>query len=115
MQNKLVIIIIVISLTPIFRLGTKQAPEKTLLFIGEKRSGKTSLILRYLEMGGQRHTKTTTALDYSFGIKKRNDDDHQKVNVYELGGGRVLTNMLQAPLNEHNLPYTTICIVIDLS
>ena len=32
-----------------------------------------------------------------------------------LGGGRILSNLLQAPINAFNIPSTAICITIDLS
>jgi len=36
--------------------------------------------------------------------------------VYELGGGRILSNMLQAPLSAKSVPdIASICICIDLS
>jgi len=39
-----------------------------------------------------------------------------RVNCYELGGGRILANMLQAPLMFKNLnKIASICIVIDMS
>jgi hypothetical protein len=37
--------------------------------------------------------KSTVALDFMFGNKKR-DEEKVRVNTYELGGGRVLSNML---------------------
>jgi dynein light intermediate chain 2 len=85
-----------------------------LIFIGEKQSGKSSLIIRYLDEPLREKMPKTTALDFRSGLKKRGQDE-QKVNIYELGGGRILSNMLKAPLNGHNTPNTTVCIVIDLS
>ena len=32
-----------------------------------------------------------------------------------IGGGRILSNLLQAPINEFNIPSIAICITIDLS
>ena len=32
-----------------------------------------------------------------------------------LGGGRILSSLLQAPINAFNIPTTSICITIDLS
>jgi hypothetical protein len=32
-----------------------------------------------------------------------------------LGGGRILANLLSAPLNAFNIPNTAVCIAVDLS
>jgi len=37
------------------------------------------------------------------------------VNIYEMGGGRILSNMLQTCLTENNILEATICISLDLS
>jgi len=58
--------------------------------------------------------KETTGIDYRFGIRFR-DEKRQKVNIYELGGGRKVENLLPAPLNVFNIANTAVCIVIDLS
>jgi len=55
------------------------------------------------------------ALAYNFGTKKK-DDLKIRVNCYELGGGRILSNMLQAPLSAKNIPdIASLCICVDLS
>ena len=60
--------------------------------------------------------KETTALDFRYGIKVK-DEKKQKINIYELGGGRTLSNLLQAPLNSYALSNgnLVVCIVIDLA
>ena len=58
--------------------------------------------------------KETTALDYRYGIRTK-DEKKQKVNIYELGGGRILSSLLSAPLNPSSLAQTSICICVDLS
>ena len=38
------------------------------------------------------------------------------VNTYDLGGGRVLSSLLKAPLHPNNLgSIATVCVVLDLS
>jgi hypothetical protein len=56
----------------------------------------------------------TTALDFKFGIKQR-EDKSVKLNVYELGGGRVLANLLQTVFYGSALTSTAIVLCIDLS
>lgn len=57
---------------------------------------------------------STNALDFKYG-KKTKDDKQTKFNIYELGGGRTLSNMLSAILNERSIQNSTVCIVVDLS
>ena len=56
----------------------------------------------------------TTALDYKFGTKNR-EDKKVKLNVYELGGGRVLSNLLQSVFTGNSIENAMIVIVIDLT
>ena len=88
--------------------------HKTLIFVGEKKSGKSSLIAKYLDEPVKDDMKETTALEFRSGVRVREEKKH-KVNIYELGGGRILSNLLQAPLNAFNAPSTSIVICIDLS
>jgi hypothetical protein len=60
--------------------------------------------------------KETTALDFRFGTRTR-EEKKQKLNVYELGGGRTLAQLLAAPVNAHALTQggLVIVVVIDLA
>lgn len=91
-----------------------QALTKTVVFVGEKRSGKSSLAAKFLETPLKDDMEVTTALDFQYGTKVR-EDKKVKVNVYELGGGRILANMLSSVLNGANVGSTAVCIVVDLS
>ena len=87
------------------------------VFCGDKKVGKTNLIYKLLDIqvNSQDQIKETIALDYKYGTKTF-EDHKTKVNTYELGGGRVLSNLLQSPLCTSNLiNIASICIVIDLS
>mmetsp|Transcript_113 Transcript_113/g.230 ORF Transcript_113/g.230 Transcript_113/m.230 type:complete len:222 (+) Transcript_113:132-797(+) len=92
---------------------TKQQ-VKTLIFVGEKQSGKTSLINRFLDQQIKEDVAETTALEFKSGLKL-NNDKKVKTNVYELGGGRNFANLLEAALSGGNLASTTVCIVLDLT
>lgn len=87
--------------------------KKVFVFVGDKKSGKSSLINRLLNK--QMDERETIALDFKSGTQSR-DDLEVKVNTYEIGGGRTLANLLSAPLALGNLDQiATICIVLDLS
>jgi len=87
------------------------------VFVGDKKSGKSNLILKFLDiqMSGSEPVKETAALDFKYGSKKI-DDKKVRIHSYELGGGRVLASMLQAAINANSLERIgSICIVLDLS
>jgi hypothetical protein len=50
-----------------------------------------------IQLASAEDVKETTALDLKFGTKKR-DEQKARIQCYELGGGRVLANLLQAAL-----------------
>ena len=58
--------------------------EKTLIFVGEKKTGKTSLIQKFLDEPIKDDMKATTALEFKCGVRIK-EDKKQKVNFYELG------------------------------
>jgi len=53
--------------------GPPVVTEKTILFVGEKRSGKTSLIAKFLGDPVKEDTAETTALDFRFGKRQLDD------------------------------------------
>ncbi|XP_038049786.1 cytoplasmic dynein 2 light intermediate chain 1-like isoform X2 [Patiria miniata] len=55
--------------------GTQAGVEATIVIMGSKSAGKTSVILRFLEK--EEHPKPTTALEYTFGRKAKG---HNMVN-----------------------------------
>jgi dynein light intermediate chain 2 len=97
--------------------------DKTIVFVGEKKTGKSSLIAKFLDEPVKEEMKETTALEFRYGVRII-EEKKQKVNIYELGrrsshndlgGGRILSSLLSAPLNPFNLPNTAVCIAVDLS
>ena len=90
---------------------------KIFLFVGDKKSGKSNLILKFLDIqvASQDNIKPTVALDFKYATKKK-DEVKTHVHTYELGGGRALSNLLQASLTHQSLSkIASICIVLDLS
>ena len=61
--------------------------------------------------------KETLALDFKAGEKSSGiGDDKINVNCYEVGGGRELSQLLQAPLSIHNIEnVASVCICVDSS
>ena len=86
------------------------------MFVGDKQSGKSSLVAKLLDEQVKDDMKETTALDFRFGTRIK-EEKKQKINIYELGGGRTLAQLLQAPINAQVVAsgQLVVCIVIDLS
>ena len=58
--------------------------DKTFVFVGDKMSGKTSLIAKLLDEPVKEDMKETTALDFRYGTRVK-EEKKQKINIYELG------------------------------
>jgi hypothetical protein len=52
--------------------------------VGEKMSGKSSLIAKLLDEPVKDDMKETTALDFRYGTRVKDEKRH-KINIYELG------------------------------
>ncbi len=58
--------------------------DRTFVFVGDKQSGKSSLVAKLLDEQVKEDLKETTALDYRC-LTRVVSEKKQKVNVYELG------------------------------
>ena len=90
--------------------------EHCFLMVGDHRAGKSSLIQYTLMQNREENPKSTVALEYAYaraplGLAASREIAH----VYELGGGRLLANLVSVPLSAETLAGTLIAIVLDLS
>ncbi|CAG2177903.1 unnamed protein product, partial [Oppiella nova] len=93
---------------------TNYNKDSTLVVVGSKQGGKTSLIYRFIDKTDA--PKPTVALEYTYGRKhKENDSSKQVCNVWELGGGVMFTNLIEFAISIQSLERTSLVIVIDLS
>lgn len=88
--------------------------HKNLVVVGEKKSGKTSLISSFIGEPAKDDVKSTAALEFKFGRKEVNNKK-EICNIYELGGGRLLENLVSAPLSKESISKAIAVIAIDLS
>lgn len=88
--------------------------DRISVFLGEKSSGKTTLI--NLLKGSQKEegTKATYAMEYSF-VKRTTNNRKEVIHFYELGGGKELVDLVSAPLNKETYKNIVYIIVVDLS
>ncbi|XP_064270489.1 cytoplasmic dynein 2 light intermediate chain 1 isoform X4 [Passer domesticus] len=88
--------------------------EKSILFMGNKNGGKTTIILRCLER--EESPKPTLALEYTFGRRARRHNTPKDVaHFWELGGGTSLVELIRIPITSHNIRSFAVVLVLDLS
>lgn len=84
--------------------------------LGERKAGKTSLLQTFLSTGKEETPKATVALEYSYAraptaLQTSRDICH----IYELGGGRMLHNLVPIVITPEVLPSLVVVLVIDMS
>ncbi|XP_068041967.1 cytoplasmic dynein 2 light intermediate chain 1 isoform X2 [Anomalospiza imberbis] len=88
--------------------------EKSILFMGNKNGGKTTIILRCLER--EESPKPTLALEYTFGRRARRHNTPKDVaHFWELGGGTSLVELIRIPITSYNIRSFAVVLVLDLS
>ncbi|VDQ09089.1 unnamed protein product [Trichobilharzia regenti] len=90
--------------------------ETTIIFAGNRQSGKSTIINRFLEK--DETPKPTLALDYTFGRKGTRAVSH----IWELGGGSKLSDLIDVLITPNNILLVVITslnlhliLVVDLS
>ncbi|XP_053212943.1 cytoplasmic dynein 2 light intermediate chain 1-like isoform X2 [Panonychus citri] len=87
--------------------------KQTLLFIGSKESGKSSIINRFMDRKDE--PKPTLALNYLSTHSEKIGDGNQLCDIWELGDATYLLKLLPFVLKEDNIKSMAIVIVLDLS
>ncbi|BFZ07119.1 hypothetical protein BsWGS_10158 [Bradybaena similaris] len=96
------------------RDDNSNSEESTIFLIGSKNSGKTSIILRFLDR--DEPPKPTVALEYTFGRRAKGNNIAKDVgHIWELGGGTWLAKLMEVPVTPSTLMNTTLMLVLDLS
>lgn len=87
-----------------------EAQDQTVLVVGAKSSGKSTVINRIL--GSSTKTKPTTALEYSFG--KRDDRNVTQVaHFWELAQATELSQLSDVVVTPENIHSVSVAIVVD--
>ncbi|XP_063047404.1 cytoplasmic dynein 2 light intermediate chain 1 [Engraulis encrasicolus] len=88
--------------------------ERTVIFLGSKSGGKTTILLRCLDRDEQ--PKPTLALEYTFGRRARGHNTPKDIaHLWELGGGTSLSDLAPIPINAQNIRGFSVVLVLDLS
>ncbi|CAE7552977.1 DYNC2LI1 [Symbiodinium pilosum] len=98
--------------------GEEFANDVTILFCGSKKSGKTSLVDRFINptKDEKDQPKPTVALDYKFA-RYASEGSSSKVlaHIYDLGGDEANENLLGAPVSKATVGNLVLAITLDLS
>lgn len=85
-----------------------------LLLVGSKGAGKSTLINAFI--GKDDAPKPTTALEYRFARRSSNNNSAGAVaNIWELGGGTQLSELLKDVLRPERISRSVVAIVLDMS
>ncbi|CAH8837589.1 unnamed protein product [Trichobilharzia szidati] len=88
--------------------------ETTIIFAGNRQSGKSTIINRFLEK--DETPKPTLALDYTFGRKGAGNYMTRAVShIWELGGGSKLSDLIDVLITPNNILNLHLILVVDLS
>eukprot|EP00026_Physarum_polycephalum_P004817 Phypoly_transcript_04841.p1 GENE.Phypoly_transcript_04841~~Phypoly_transcript_04841.p1 ORF type:complete len:668 (+),score=149.10 Phypoly_transcript_04841:23-2026(+) len=91
--------------------------DYTLIFVGSKNAGKSTLIHRFLEKSGE--PKSSTALEYTYGKHAVSTgvakDATEIVHTWELAGGTSLLPLFDVCLTVERIKSAVVVLVLDLS
>lgn len=91
-----------------------KSAEKTAIVVGEKGSGKTTLIAALVGEESKAERKPTAGMHYKFSIKKA-ESTKIVANFHEIGGGRLMSDLLKTALSPKKLASTVLIICLDMS
>lgn len=95
---------------------TPAGSESFVLFVGPKQSGKSSLIVQFLNPNKEDVPKPTVALEYTFGRRSNTTTTVKDIaHLWELGGGTHLRDLVNVPITPQRLPTSVVVVVVDLS
>jgi hypothetical protein len=94
----------------------QRVPETFSLFVGQKQSGKTTLVTAFHNPAKDDVPKRTVGLEYIFARRNAGTNQPKDVaNIWELGGGARLSSLVSVPVTPQTLASTVVIIVLDLS
>lgn len=93
------------------------ANDVTILFCGSKKSGKTSLVDRFINptKDEKDQPKPTVALDYKFARYATEGTSKVLAHIYDLGGDEANENLIGIPISTSTVGNIVLAITLDLS
>ncbi|XP_069000481.1 cytoplasmic dynein 2 light intermediate chain 1 [Embiotoca jacksoni] len=94
--------------------GGETVSERSVVLMGSKSGGKTSILLRCLDR--DETSKPTLALEYTFGRRARGHNTPKDIaHLWELGGGTSLSDLVQIPISPVGIRSLSVILILDLS
>jgi len=91
--------------------------EASIVFVGPRQAGKTTLANAYMFKDRDEVPKATTCLEYKYARSSLKDslaDEKSVTHFWELGGGRALSQLLAVPFTAATVPHAMVVIALDL-
>jgi len=90
--------------------------ESFTLFVGQRQSGKSTLVTAFHNPSKDDAPKPTVALEYLFARRSAVSSAAKDVaHIWELGGGAKLGDLVRVPLSTLTLSRAVVVVVVDLS
>ena len=90
--------------------------ETFILFVGDKKCGKTTAQNFFLNPAKDDTPKPTVALEYTYGRRSSNNSLQKDIaHIWELGGGKKLADLIKVPMSLERFLNFHVVICIDLS
>ncbi|ORZ37543.1 or S-antigen, N-terminal domain-domain-containing protein [Catenaria anguillulae PL171] len=91
--------------------------ESTLILLGPRSTGKSTLINRFLDKSATDSAPSPTiGLEYTYGRRARATSNVKDVvHLWDLGGGAQMTKLLQVPLTPANVHTASVLVCVDLA
>ncbi|CAK4072712.1 unnamed protein product [Aphanomyces euteiches] len=95
---------------------TGDKDDSFLVVVGPKNSGKTSLVMYFLNPNKLDEPKPTAALDYVYARRAVPGSNRKAVaHIWELASSKKVLDLLKVPLSPERLPKSALMLVLDLS
>ena len=99
----------------VVKRSATRSKETFLLFVGSKGCGKSTLINKFLNPNKKDKPKPTVAMEYTFGRRSTGASAKDIAHIWELGGGKKLSDLVAVPIDPQRLSSLVGIIVLDLS
>jgi GTPase SAR1 family protein len=94
----------------------KKTDEKILILIGNRSSGKTTILNTILQSNLQKENYTPTCgINYNFMRYQPNNNKKYILNLYEIGGGLENINLIRTIISDKNIKNTIFVLSLDFS
>lgn len=96
-------------------IAQKKAEEKTLIILGDKAAGKTTIFNNLIGISSQKDNYSpTSGINFNY-IRQQLGQRKTILNIYEIGGGPNNLELIKTIVNKNNFRNTFFILVLDFS